>query len=148
LLLEHITRFRGFDRGEGALGSLFSGAIDFRRIGLFGHSRGGESVVSAALEEQDPEVRIAAVLSVAPVDFHEFVLRDTPYFVVLPAADGDVTDNDGAKIFDRAVFETQGFKSQSYLYGANHNFFNDQWTVDEGEGAERISKADQQAWLR
>jgi hypothetical protein len=87
---------------------------------------------------------------VAPVDFHGSVLTDTPYLVVLPAADGDVQGNDGAKIFDRAKVATAGdwFKSQTYIYGACHNFFNSEWLQDDGNGPNRLTRDQQERLLR
>jgi hypothetical protein len=48
--------------------------------------------------------------------------------MVLPANDGDLCDNPGAAIYDRAAGQgSSWFKSQLYYYGANHNFFNTEW---------------------
>jgi hypothetical protein len=48
---------------------------------------------------------------------------------ILPAGDGDVTDNDGAKFYDTAV--PGPFKSQPFVRFANHNWFNRQWVKDD-----------------
>jgi hypothetical protein len=56
---------------------------------------------------------------------------------MLPAADGDVRDNDGAKFYDQAT--PSPFKCQTYIDAANHNFFNRNWSLDEGHGAARFS---------
>lgn len=50
----------------------------------------------------------------------------------LPAADGDVIDNNGAQFYDQAAPTT--FKTQLYIDQANHNFFNRQWTNDDAQG--------------
>jgi hypothetical protein len=48
---------------------------------------------------------------------------------ILPAGDGDVTDNNGAQFYDRGI--PGPFKSQIYVYYANHNFFNRKWVNDD-----------------
>ena len=49
---------------------------------------------------------------------------------ILPAADGDVVDNNGAQFYDQATPDP--FKSQVYVHSTNHNFFNRQWSLDDG----------------
>jgi hypothetical protein len=107
----------------------FNGHVDMSRISVSGHSRGGEASVSAYL--QNTVFDIGSVSSIAPVDFHAHVLPDVPYFVILPAADGDVSGLSGTRIYDRAGSATTPVdamtKSGIYVYGANHNFFNTVW---------------------
>lgn len=136
LILEHLALWKRLD-DPAASEPLFSGKfhnrIDLERIGLAGHSRGGEAVVSAALNNGDPDLVIRAVLSLAPTDFHGLVHDDLPLLMVLPAADGDVWTNAGAKIYDRAPrgADEEWFKSQMYAYGAVHNLFNREWLKND-----------------
>jgi hypothetical protein len=51
---------------------------------------------------------------------------------ILPAADGDVIDNDGAKFYDQA--DPAPFKTQLYVDQANHNYFNRNWLNDDSLG--------------
>jgi hypothetical protein len=55
------------------------------------------------------------------------------YLTLLPAADGDVVDNDGAKYYDRCLPPL--FKSQLYVHNACHNFFNRQWLNNDNGGS-------------
>jgi hypothetical protein len=50
----------------------------------------------------------------------------------LPAADGDVVDNNGAQFYDQATPGPR--KVQLYIDHANHNFFNRQWLNDDARG--------------
>jgi dienelactone hydrolase len=114
---------------------IFQGKIDFSRTGLMGHSRGGDCVIAVAERINLPGVSIRAVLSLAPVNSGANNGRPQGYafMTFLPAADGDVVDNNGAQFYDQA---TPGpFKTQLYIDHANHNFFNRQWLNDDAAGA-------------
>src|SRR5262249_8049133 len=51
--------------------------------------------------------------------------------VILPGCDGDVSDLEGVKPFDRMLLitnESQSLSKSSFeVFGANHNFFNTEW---------------------
>jgi hypothetical protein len=111
---------------------LFTNKVNMNKISVSGHSRGGEASVSAFV--QNAAFNIVAVSSIAPtdrVDFSnpQYTLGDVPYFVILPAADGDVSTLHGARLYDRAgsTIGNAIVKSGMHLYGANHNFFNTLW---------------------
>jgi hypothetical protein len=135
LVIGNIDYFRGLDT---TAGSPFQGHIDFSRIGLMGHSRGGETVVLVPQVINLPGVQVRSVLSLAPTDFRRWILgqehRPAGYALacLLPAGDGDVVNNDGAKFYDLAT--PGSVKSQWYVYFANHNFFNRIWLNDDAAG--------------
>jgi len=121
-------------------GGLFSGAVDLSRISVSGHSRGGEASVAAwardALRPPANQFNIGSVSSIAPVDAlagPAYNLNDVPYFVILPAADGDVSTLHGARIYDRAGLGVDAMKSGVHIYGANHAFFNTVWAANGDE---------------
>jgi len=132
LIFAAIRHMLALDRGEVAGHEALKGKIDFSRTCLFGHSRGGEAVLLAAETVNLPRVKIAGVISLAPVDTSRTSgsPRGFAFMTLLPAADGDVVNNEGAKFYDRA--EPSPFKSQVYIHSANHNFFNRTWWRDEG----------------
>lgn len=126
---------------------LFAGHVDMTRIQVSGHSRGGEASVAAYM--LNTSFNINSVSSIAPVDGQAYTLPDVPYFVILPAADGDVSDLSGIRIYDRAGGGTDlTTKSGIHVYGANHNFFNTVWADDGDDSnstrADYIPKANQQ----
>lgn len=140
LVLEHLRRWQGWDTSaSGPFGSRFVGHVDLDRVGLMGHSRGGEGVVAAAQLNQrlGTPFGIAGVVALAPVDFARRVLGGVPLQVVLPFCDGDVSDLQGASYYDDGRYGTPGDTSvlqTTLLYGANHNFFNTAWTTGPGSG--------------
>jgi hypothetical protein len=128
----------------------FLNRVDMNKISVCGHSRGGEASVAAY--KRNTDFNIGSVSSIAPVDFETYELPDVPYFVIIPAGDGDVSSLHGIRIYDRAgniatpVDATT--KSGIYVYGANHNFFNTVWADDGDDSSptrdDYIDKADQQ----
>jgi hypothetical protein len=102
-----------------------------------GHSRGGDAVVMAPPLISLAGVAIQSVLALAPTNFRCWAGMSTirpqgyAFLTILPAGDGDVTDNNGAQFYDQA---TPGpFKGQLYVHYANHNFFNRQWLNDDSQ---------------
>lgn len=156
LILKHIELWSHLDSPAtfSTYPNLFPGKfnnhVDLTRISVSGHSRGGEASVAAFM--RDTIFDIGSVSSIAPVDFEGYVLPDVPYFVVLPAADNDVIDLDGLRIWDRAgtalPVPEATTRSGIYLYGANHAFFNTVWADDRDESDptrdDYIPKAQQQ----
>ncbi len=127
LLLGAVAHFQGLDTGGDAI---FGGRIDFTRVGLFGHSRGGEAVVVAGNQANRAlGVDIRAVLSLAPTNFFGNQPDGYAFMTILPAGDGDVTDNGGAGFYDQ--LRPAPFKSQVYVDFAGHNYFNREWVTDE-----------------
>lgn len=133
LIIDSFLHFQKLDTDPA---SLFHGRIDFRRVGLMGHSRGGEAAVEAAPHLGRYGADVLACLALAPSEFG--YLSGVPampagfsFMTILPAADDDMDTNPGAQYYDQAV--PHPFKSQVYVHHANHNFFNRQWiTSDTG----------------
>lgn len=129
--IESIKRFQGLNAGD----PIFGGeTMDFSRLGLMGHSRGGETVMVVPEQIALEGVKVRAVLSLAPTDNGAW--SGTPgrytFMTILPAADGDVWPNYGAKYYDRG--DPHPIKTQLYVDHANHNFFNRQWLNDDARG--------------
>jgi hypothetical protein len=144
LILASIAHFRDLTTGGDPL---FGDRVDLDRVGLMGHSRGGEAVVIAPEVAAVPGLNIRAVLSLAPTDAGGSSGQPKGYglLVILPAADGDVKTNAGAHYYDAGV--PAGFKSQLYVDGANHNWFNRQWPGDDGIGPNRLTRSQQEGIL-
>ncbi|MFS0703788.1 alpha/beta hydrolase family protein [Cellulomonas sp. 179-A 9B4 NHS] len=117
-------------------GSVLEGRLDFSRVGLMGHSRGGDAVVMVPAVMGAIGVTVRAVLALAPTNFRYWFGMPTiapvgyAFSTVLPASDGDVVDNNGAQFYD--VSEPGPFSSQVYVHSTNHNFFNRRWAADDG----------------
>jgi hypothetical protein len=152
LVLAHLGLWKKLNDGgqpDPVFNGKFHNRVDLGEIALAGHSRGGEAVVGAALMNNDVALKIRAVLCIAPTDAHSWTLADDQLLMLVGAADGDVSDNSGVRIYDRAQQKSSDawFKSQMYIYGANHNFFNTEWLKDEGKGPNRMIRSGQEAML-
>ncbi|MGS2617826.1 poly(ethylene terephthalate) hydrolase family protein [Micromonospora sp. LZ34] len=117
--------------------------LDFDRVALMGHSRGGDAVIRAARKNSvrtaSTRYGIQAVCALAPTD-HAFghpeavtlTTSDTPFFaVVYGALDGDVAGGRGAREvigtgfrhYDRATCN----RAMVFMDHCNHNRFNSEW---------------------
>jgi hypothetical protein len=99
---------------------------------LVGHSRGGEGVNRATIDitRSDP-YRVVGQVLVAPTDFGRQVAAGVPTTVLLPYCDGDVSDLQGQQYVDQGRSIAVGdnsLKTAVLVMGANHNFFNTEWT--------------------
>jgi dienelactone hydrolase len=130
-------------------GGRFAGAVDFGRVVLVGHSRGGDA--TALLGSRGVAgATIRGVLAIGPTDMETATLDGVPLFVIAPANDLDVVANDGLRIHDRSRGSGSWFRSYIYIHDANHNFFNREWRFHDGcaAGASRMARAAQEDFLR
>ncbi|MCR1786431.1 Ig-like domain-containing protein [Nocardioides carbamazepini] len=108
------------------------GRFDLDRVGMMGHSRGGEGVTSAAVLNtlREQPFGIESILPLAPVDFGRMTVPDVAMNVVLPYCDGDVSNQQGQHMLDdsRYAFGDDSLRTGTWVMGANHNFFNTVWT--------------------
>lgn len=137
LIVEHLRRWSDWQDGQGALGGVFAGSLDLSRVGLVGHSRGGDAVsnVPGLLAASPiPGLDVRSVFAVAPTDFEDVQVRNTDLAVLLPACDGDVSNLSGHRHYDRSVgFDDGVEQAQVFYVGANHNYFNTEWRLSEWE---------------
>jgi len=145
LLVEHLRRWRGWATGSAVpFGTTFMGAVDTARVGIAGHSRGGDAVshvpeqLAGWLAGGDAAlagVAVRAVFAIAPTDFSTDAttgipnpdLRGVRYAVLLSGCDGDVCNEQGIHPYDRNLDLRTQARSQVYFVGANHNHFNTSW---------------------
>ncbi|WP_239569829.1 hypothetical protein [Streptomyces sp. G44] len=120
---------------------------DLSRVLLVGHSRGGEGVNRAALDslyappaDQDGyhgpvRWKIRGNVLIGPTIFGQNPVPDVPSATILPGCDGDVSDLQGEIYVDgtRRVSKGTALHSALYMVGANHNFFNSEWTPGQAK---------------
>ncbi|MCP4380878.1 MAG: hypothetical protein GY798_05560 [Hyphomicrobiales bacterium] len=141
LAIEHIVHFQNLDA---AAGDTFSNRIDFDRVSLMGHSRGGDAVITVPTVIALAGVRIRSVLALAPTNARHGAGLDTnrptghAFMTLLPAGDGDVRRLNGAQFYDQAT--DVPYKSQVHVENTNHNFFNREWLFDDGVGGPMLSR--------
>ncbi|MER5206114.1 hypothetical protein [Streptomyces sp. NPDC002825] len=120
---------------------------DLSRVLLVGHSRGGEGVNRAALDSLNPPPaaqdgyrgpvrwKIRGNVLIGPTVFGQNPAPDVPSTTLLPGCDGDVSDLQGQIYVDgtRGVSKGDALHSAAYFVGANHNFFNSEWTPGQAK---------------
>lgn len=106
--------------------------LDLDQVVLVGHSRGGEGVDRAAIQVPlSAPYRIAGQVLLAPTNFASHAAAYVPTVTVLPYCDGDVYDLQGQRFTDVArdlAADDTSLQSSVLALGANHNFFNTEWT--------------------
>ncbi|MFC9687767.1 hypothetical protein ACFTSF_04455 [Kribbella sp. NPDC056951] len=127
-------------RGELVLAHLdlwkHSNRVDLDNVGLMGHSRGGEGVVAATLANaaRPHPYGIKAVLPLASTSATRQALPGVALNLLSGYCDGDVYDLQGQHLYDDArATDDDAPKSSVLLMGANHNFFNSEWTPGQAE---------------
>jgi hypothetical protein len=134
LVIDHLNLLAAADAGHAqGMSPLLRDKLDLNDVGLMGHSRGGEGVVKAALLNAGLRhpFGIKAVLPLAPIDFGRETLPDVPMAVILPYCDGDVSNQQGQHFFDDTRYadpKDDVMRSSVLVMGADHNFFNTEWT--------------------
>jgi erythromycin esterase-like protein len=166
LIRHHLELWaRWSRRGGDPWGGLFRHRAAMDEVVLVGHSRGGEGINRAAIDAIGASAyRIRGLVSYGPTAFSRQVTPDVPSAVLLPACDGDVSDLQGQAYVDwsRDLAPSDALRSAVLALGANHNYFNTEWTpglaqapawddwhwpedpVCGGEGSQRLSVEEQQ----
>ncbi|MFI7311481.1 hypothetical protein [Streptomyces hygroscopicus] len=118
---------------------------DLSRVLLVGHSRGGEGVNRAAMDSLYPPPaaedgyrgpvrwKVRGTVLIGPTIFGQNPVADVPSVTLLPGCDGDVSDLQGENFVDgtRGISRGTALHSAVYIVGANHNYFNSEWTPGE-----------------
>ncbi len=106
--------------------------VDLDEVVLVGHSRGGEGVDRASIQVPlSAPYRIVGQVLIAPTDFGSQTAPYVPTVTLLPSCDGDVSDLQGQRFTDYSrdlLPDDTSLKSSVMVLGANHNFFNTEWT--------------------
>lgn len=158
-ILAHLTLLQSKNTNAG----LFQGKIDLARIGIMGHSRGGDGVVQAEIFNQSLALgwNILAIVALAPTDFSGISptplnLTTSKFLSIYGSNDGDVWGGTnpstqytgtGFRFYDRATTE----KAMVFIYGATHNRFNTQWGTEsrvDSSSPKVLSQAQHQTLLR
>ncbi|MEQ8143991.1 alpha/beta hydrolase [Streptomyces sp. OP7] len=118
--------------------------LDMGKVGVMGHSRAGAGVTWQAADRhrgQWPQgVKVKAVAALAPAynvmteNMSDYTITKTPFAVVRGTCDGQV----GGEAFAFAADVAQGNRSGFHrfaVHGANHNYFNTQWSPRSGQVA-------------
>jgi dienelactone hydrolase len=176
LALEHLDRFRAIDAAGGDGFDALQGHLDFSRVGLMGHSRGGIGILKTAQENAlrpaATRYGIRALFGLAPdtsglnIGAAAYELEpDSAWAALIGYCDGDASDFFGSYYFDRNRLRADlaAPRYQLIAMGANHNYYNTEWAGSDDwsladpfgqdphcgrSSGERDSVADQQAQLQ
>jgi acetyl esterase/lipase len=112
-------------------------SADLQNVFLVGHSRGGEGVARAAIviPKKAPYTITGEVL-IAPTDFGYQAPAYIPTVTLLGYCDGDVSDLEGQIFTDYSrdlAPGDLGLHSSVLMMGADHNFFNTEWTPGQSQ---------------
>jgi hypothetical protein len=149
LIRQHLARWADWAARPATAPAAVRGAPkgDLSRVLLVGHSRGGEGVNRAAMDSLYPppagqdgyrgKVRwhIRGTVLIGPTIFGQNPVPDVPSLTILPGCDGDVSDLQGQVYADgtRGVSRGRALHSAVYMVGANHNYFNSEWTPGQAQ---------------
>lgn len=147
LVRQHLARWADWTAHRSSAPAVVRKApkADLSRVLLVGHSRGGEGVNRAALDSLYPPPtaedgyrgpvrwKVRGAVLIAPTIFGQNPVADVPSVTLLPGCDGDVSDLQGEAFVDgtRGISRGTALHSAVYMAGANHNYFNTEWTPGE-----------------
>ncbi|XTZ17017.1 alpha/beta hydrolase family protein [Micromonospora echinospora] len=152
LVRHHLSRWAdwaGAGRADAPAAVREAPRADLTRVLLVGHSRGGEGVNRAALDSLRPPPAgddgypgvarwtVRGTVLIAPTLYGHNPVPDVPSMTILPSCDGDVVDQHGQIYADgnRGVTPRTALHSVVYMVGANHNYFNSEWTPGQAQAA-------------
>jgi hypothetical protein len=125
LVRRHLARWAAWD----AAGDF---QVDMHNVVLVGHSRGGEGVNRAtAVTPLSAPYRITGQILIAPTNSERSTASYVPTVTFLPYCDGDVRSLEGQRYLDLGrdlAADDAALRSTAVMLGANHNFFNTEWT--------------------
>ncbi|WP_028809157.1 alpha/beta hydrolase family protein [Streptomyces sp. 351MFTsu5.1] len=147
LVRQHLARWADWSAHRTTAPAVVRAApkADLSKVLLVGHSRGGEGVNRAAMDSLYPPPgaedgyrgpvrwKVRGTVLIGPTIFGQNPVADVPSVTLLPGCDGDVSDLQGEDFVDgtRGVSRGTALHSAVYMVGANHNFFNSEWTPGE-----------------
>ncbi|WP_406463756.1 hypothetical protein OH768_49260 [Streptomyces sp. NBC_01622] len=149
LVRQHLARWAGWSAHPDTAPPVVRDAprADLSKVLLIGHSRGGEGVNRAAMDSLYPPPatqdgyhgpvrwKIRGTVLIGPTIFGQNPVADVPSVTLLPGCDGDVSDLQGEVYVDgtRGVSRGTALHSAVYVEGADHNFFNTEWTPGQAQ---------------
>ncbi|MFK4101908.1 hypothetical protein ACI2L1_17885 [Streptomyces sp. NPDC019531] len=149
LVRQHLARWADWTAHRSTAPAVVREAAkaDLSDVLLVGHSRGGEGVNRAAMDSLYPPPaaedgyrgpvrwKVRGTVLIGPTIFGQNPVADVPSVTLLPGCDGDVSDLQGEDFVDgtRGISRGSALHSAVYMVGANHNYFNSEWTPGEAE---------------
>ncbi|WP_037673874.1 hypothetical protein [Streptomyces globisporus] len=160
LINKHLALWQKLNAtGRGGLGGAFRDTVtgkprrvdfqhhvDLNKVGTMGHSRGGAGVTWQASDRHQAQwpagVNVRAVMALAPAynvmteDMTAYEITSTPVAVIRGTCDGQVGREALSFAAEATAKSAAGFH-QFEMPGANHHYFNTQWSPAGGQVAAR-----------
>ncbi|MBZ6114700.1 hypothetical protein [Streptomyces olivaceus] len=148
LIRNHLGRWADWAAKPASAPAAVRGTkTDLSKVLLVGHSRGGEGVNRAVMDSLYPPPaaqdgyhskarwNIRGTVLIAPTAVGQNPVPDVPSLTILPGCDGDVANLEGQVYTDgtRGVSQGKALHSSVYMTGANHNYFNTEWTPGQAQ---------------
>jgi hypothetical protein len=135
LIVKFLDKLKHWNEtGKDTFGGIFKNKLNLTKVGLVGHSRGGEAIleVPQLLKKLKIEgVSIMALNAIAPTDEISHKPGDIPYYLLQGLRDNDMFVLQGLVAYQH--YDNKAVpKMKALVYGANHNFFNTEWKLDDG----------------
>lgn len=132
VLNEQLTLLKkAVDGDKRVFGYDLTGAGDFGKLVLMGHSRGGPDMLECAGTLPDG-MKAVGIVCVAPSEYKviETAIPNVPIGIIIPQRDGDVISLDGSNIYEEILADGAYTATEEliYLKNANHAYFNSQLT--------------------
>ncbi|WP_319054555.1 alpha/beta hydrolase [Streptomyces europaeiscabiei] len=147
LVRQHLARWADWTAHRSSAPAVVRKAAkaDLSHVLLVGHSRGGEGVNRAAMDSLYPPPaaedgyrgpvrwKVRGTVLIGPTIYGGNPVADVPSVTLLPGCDGDVSDLQGENFVDgtRGISRGTALHTAVYMAGANHNYFNSEWTPGE-----------------
>jgi len=149
LIVKFVEKLKAWnEKGTDLLEDIqIKGKLNLTKIGLIGHSRGGEAILAAAQSLRDDKTKkgpVVAMVAMAPNNEESHQPGDIPYYLLQGLRDNDMFALQGLVSYQH--YENQAApKMKALVYGANHNFFNQELKKDDGAETEYFSKSEMKA---
>lgn len=126
IVQQQLNALSGAIRGEeNAFPVDLTGKGDLSQTVLVGHSRSGADLFDLAAKTTG--IKVAGLLALAPSEYSplEGALADVPTAIVIPEDDGDVSQLDGAQIYEKLLAQQSRTAPAElvFLSHGNHNSF-------------------------
>ncbi|HHV30611.1 MAG TPA: alpha/beta hydrolase [Clostridium sp.] len=128
------------------------GKIDFDKIALVGHSRGGETIFDITNDQARRGILIKALLSITPTALFEREMPDIDVAIIVSEYDGDV-QLDGYNMYSMLNSKSKGLHFVTLLMKGNHNYFNrniqanDSWRSRHQNVDDQLTREQQESFL-
>lgn len=129
VIRRHLAQWASWADEESS--SEWSGEVDMDRVLLVGHSRGGQAVDRVAIDTRPSSPwRVTGEVLLAPTAFGRQAAPRVPTVVLMGYCDGELNWWPGQTFVDRPrdIVADPALRSAVAVTGANHAFFNTEWT--------------------